>query len=95
MPLEFRLNQTATGKTEVIATGPCEWQDFPRRAQAVVDHFAMSVMKKIDSLDERMWIASVGDSQFCISWDIWSPEIAVMSWENTPDAEVERLAMGT
>jgi hypothetical protein len=94
MPLSFRQDRTATGKPELIASGECEWQDFPRRAQAVVDHFGMTVAKKIDGLDERMWIACAGDSQFCISWDIWFPEVSIMAWENTPDAEVERLAAG-
>jgi hypothetical protein len=94
MPLSFRPDRTATGKPELIASGGCEWQDFPCRAQAVVDHFRMTVTKKIDGLDGRMWIACAGDSQFCISWDIWCPEVSIMAWENTLDAEVERLATG-
>jgi hypothetical protein len=91
MPLELRADRTRTGKPELIASGECEWQVFPRRAQEVVDHFGMTVTKKIDGLDVRMWIACIGDSQFCISWDIWFPEVSIMAWENTPDAEVERL----
>ena len=92
MSLSFRPDRTATGKPELIASGECEWEHFPRRAQEVVDHFGMTVRKKIDGCDERLWIACIGASQFCISWDIWSPEVSIMAWEKTPDAEVERLA---
>ncbi len=94
MPLSFRPDRTATGKLELVAIGECDWQEFPGRAQAVVDHFGMEVTEKIDGLDERMWIASAGDSQFCISWDTWFPEVSIMAWEKTPDAEVERLMAG-
>jgi hypothetical protein len=94
MPLQFRPGRTATGTAELIATGECQWQEFPLLAQAVVDHFGMTVMKKTDGLDERVWITRIGESQFCVSWDSWFPEVSIMAWENTPDAEVERLAAG-
>ena len=51
----------------------------------------MTVTQKVDGLDQRLWIARRGDSQFCISWDIWFPEVSVMAWKDTSDAEVERL----
>jgi hypothetical protein len=91
MPLSFRPDRTITGKPELIAIGECEWQHFPHRAQEVVDHFGMTVTKKIDGLNERLLIARFGESQFCISWDIWFPEVSTMAWDNTPDADVERL----
>ena len=91
MPLRFRSSRTPTGKPELIAIGECGWQDFPSRAQAVVEHFGMTVTQKVDGLDQLLWIARRGDSQFCISWDIWFPEVSVMAWKDTSDAEVERL----
>jgi hypothetical protein len=94
MYLDLRQGQTATGKPELIANGKCEWEEFPDRAQAVVDHFGMTVTEKVDGLDERLWIAHIGESQFCISWDFWFPEVSIMAWGNTPDADVERLLSG-
>jgi uncharacterized protein DUF3630 len=94
MHLDFHRSRTPTGKAELIANGECEWQGFPDRAQAVVDHFGMTVLEKVDSQDERMWIARIEDSQFCISWDDWHPEVSIVAWGTTPDAEVERLVSG-
>ena len=94
MPLSFRRDRTATGKPQLIASGECEWQHFPRRAQEVVDHFGMTVTEKIDGVDERVWIAHLGGSRFCVSWDVWFPEVSVIAWETTPDVAVERLADG-
>jgi hypothetical protein len=92
MRLELRLSRTATGKPELIAGAQCEWQEFPGRAQAIVDRLRMTIVTKIDGPDEQMWIASIGNAQFCISWDTWLQEVSIMAWENTPDAEIERLA---
>jgi hypothetical protein len=69
----------------------CEAHEFPERAQEVSDHFDMVVDERIDGLDELMWIAHVGGDTFCISWDIWFPEVAFMAWEQTPDSAVLRL----
>ena len=74
--------------------GECEWHQFPPRAQAVVDHFRMRVVQKIDGLHERMWIVAIDKAKFCISWDTWVQEVSIMAWEDTPDAEVERLMGG-
>jgi hypothetical protein len=92
MSLSFRLGQTVTGKAELIAAGECEWQEFPQRAQAIVDHFGMVVTDKIDGLDERIWIACVREAHFCIAWDIWFPEVSLVAWKGTPEAELQRLA---
>ena len=94
MPLEFRQEITTIGKPELIAIGECEWHEFPGRAKAVAKHFDMTVSEKVDGLDERVWITRIGDSQFCVSWDIWIPEISIMAWDDTPDKEVVRLATG-
>lgn len=80
MPLDFRRDRTATGKLELIATGECEWKEFPRRAHEVVKHFGMSITEKLDGVDERMWITQIDGSLFCVSWDIWFPEVSIMAW---------------
>jgi hypothetical protein len=92
MPLNFRSDRTVTNKPELVACGQSQWQDFPQRAQRVADHFGMIVTKKIDGEDERLWLVRLGELQFCISWDIWFPEVCISAWDITPDAEVERLA---
>jgi hypothetical protein len=75
----------------LVAKGECEWHEFPQRAQAVVNRFRMKVLEHIDGPNERMWITGVDGSRFCISWDIWLPEVSIVAWGDTPDAEVERL----
>ena len=92
MHLDLRLSRTATGKAELIVGGACESHEFPGRAQEIVDRFHMTVVSRIDGLDERMWITSIGAAQLCISWDTWFQEVSVIAWEHTPVAEVERLA---
>lgn len=87
MSLDFRMDQTATEKPEWVVIGHCESEDFPRRAQAVAEHFGIAVMQKVDGLNERLWIASIGEAQFCISWDIWCTEVSIIAWEHTPDTE--------
>ena len=94
MCLDLRHGRTATGNLALIARGECEWQEFPKRARAIVASFNMRVIEKIDGLDVRMWITTIGDARFCISWDIWFPEVSVMAWEETSDVEVERLVAG-
>lgn len=91
--LDLRRTQTATGKQGLVLTGECEWDDFPIHAQRVVEHFGMVVIEKMDGLNERMWITRIGESRFCVSWDIWVPEVSIMAWENTPDSEVDRLML--
>ena len=94
MSLSFRLGQTVTGKAELIAAGECDWQEFPQRAQAIVDRLGMVVTDKIDGLDQRIWIVCLGESQFCIGWDTWFPEVSIVAWAHTPEAELQRLAAG-
>jgi hypothetical protein len=94
MSVSFRLGQTVTGKAELIAAGECEWQDFPERAQAIVDRLGMVVTEKIDGLDGRLWIAYLREARFCIAWDIWFPEVSIVAWDDTPEAELQRLAAG-
>jgi hypothetical protein len=94
MPLDIRQTKTATGMTSLIIGPGCEAHEFAERAQHVADRFQMVVDKKIAGLDELMWIAHIGKDTFCISWDIWFPEVAVMAWENTPDAAVQKLTTG-
>ena len=76
---------------QLIDAAACHWDDFPARAQAVTDWLRMTVTHKIDGLDERIWTARLGEAQFCISWDTWSDELSIMTWESTPDSEVQRL----
>jgi hypothetical protein len=73
----------------------CGWDEFPARAKVIVDHFGMKVREEIDGLDERLWITSIGDAEFCVSWDVWIPEVSIMAWRETPDAAVEALAAKT
>ncbi|WP_218932161.1 hypothetical protein [Adhaeretor mobilis] len=54
----------------------------------------MTVIEKIDGLDERMWFTRLGSARYCVSWDIWFPEVSIMAWEDTPDAAIDRLATG-
>ena len=63
----------------MIASGECGWQDIPGRAQAVVELFQMSVIRKVDGPDERLWITRIGESQFCVSWDTSFPEVSVVA----------------
>jgi hypothetical protein len=94
MSLEIRPSRTATGKAELVVGQPCGWEEFPGRARAVVDCFGMSVVEKVDGVGERLWIARLGEAQFCISWDDWFGELSIIAWEDTPDAELERLVAG-
>ena len=91
MSLAIRQRQTATGRAELIIGPECDWDAFPARAQQVVDLFGMTVHENIDGIDVRMWITAVGDATFCVSWDIWLPEVSVMAWRQTPEAAVARL----
>lgn len=92
MNLRFRKDRTATGKLELVAIGECTWDEFPKRAETVVNHFGMDVVNKSDGLDERLWITRIGRSKFCVSWDIWLPEVSIIAWEDTPDTAIEQLA---
>jgi hypothetical protein len=91
MPLDIRLSRTATDKLDLIVGSECEWQDFPDRATAIVDHFRMTVVEKIADLNELLWIVTLDDAQFCISWDIWIPDVSIMAWEDTPDTKLEQM----
>ena len=91
MSLTLRHSTTATGKAELIVGSECHWDEFPTRAQQVVADLGMEVHEEIDSLDVRMWIATVGESAFCISWDIWVPTVSIIAWEQTSEAAVRAL----
>src|SRR5687768_12116494 len=43
MYLDLHQGQTPTGHAQLVVNGKCEWHEFPDRAQAVVDHFGMTV----------------------------------------------------
>jgi hypothetical protein len=91
MPLLIRQSKTATGKLELIVGAECSWEEFPGRAQEIVDQFQLLVAKRIDGFDERMWIAYTEGATFCISWDVWTREVSIMAWEQTPDEAVAKL----
>ncbi|MDQ3329723.1 MAG: hypothetical protein M3552_03580 [Planctomycetota bacterium] len=73
----------------------CGWDDFPQRAQAVIDHFGMEVVSKTDGLDERVWITTRGSHEFRVSWDTWVPEVSVMPWGSTSNEAIEKLITAT
>lgn len=95
MPLALRRSKTATGKAEIIVGNDCGWDDFPKRAREIVRHFRMRVDRRIDGPDCRVWLASLGEATFCISWDDMMCEVSVMAWESTPDTAVDALADGS
>lgn len=64
---------------------------LPARAQEIVDRFGLVVDEKIDGLDERLWIARKDGNTFCISWDIWIPEVSIMPRESTPESAIVDL----
>ena len=90
--MDVRRSQTATGKLMLLIGEECECEAFPTRAAEVVKRFGMRVTEVIDGFEERLVIARIGDAEFCISWDIWIPEVSVMAWGETPDAALEALA---
>ncbi len=94
MPLVLRHEKTATGRISVVVGPECQSDKFPSRAQEVVELFQLVVEKKIAGFDELIWIARKGDDTFCISWDIWFPEVSIMAWESTPDSRLEELTHG-
>ena len=91
MPLSLRRSTTATGRAEIIVGTDCGRDGFPMRAMEIVRHFGMHVDRRIDGPDCRVWLASLGEATFCISWDDMTCEVSVMAWESTPDAAVEAL----
>jgi hypothetical protein len=94
MPLVPRYSKTATGKA-CVAFGPeCESDAFPARAQEIAERFGLVVDEKIDGLDERLWIVRKDNNTFCISWDIWIPEVSIMAWESTPESAIVHLISG-
>lgn len=90
--MDIRRARTVSGGLMLVVGTACRRDEFPARAKAIVDHFGMKVLDEIDSLDERLWITSIGDDVFCVSWDVWLPEVSIMAWLETPDAAVEALA---
>jgi hypothetical protein len=94
MILPFRLTTTATGKTSVVIGSECAAHEFAERAQAFADHLGLVIDQKTAGLDELIWLAHRGSDKFCISWDIWFPEVAIMAWEGTPDTAVQKLIEG-
>ena len=88
---EIQRSQTASGKLLLIVGAPCKWEDFQGRAQEIADHLHLTPTQKIHSVDTQMWLAHIHDAQFCISWDIWTSDVSIMAWKDTPDSVLERL----
>jgi hypothetical protein len=90
----IRLSTTAKGKTSVVIGSECAAHEFAERAQAIADQLGLVFDQKIAGLDELIWLAHRGSDKFCLSWDIWFPEVAIMAWEETPDTAVQKLIEG-
>lgn len=91
MKLDLHPSETATGKSELVASLDCGWSEFPDVAGAVVARFGMTITEQHDGLDERVWIATRCNHDFCISWDIWMREVSIMCWGETPDDALKSL----
>jgi hypothetical protein len=87
----MRLAKTATGKSELIVADEIDDQDFEQHAQAIIDRFEMTVVRKIDGPRERMWIVEYEGHDLCVSWDDWFGELTIMAWQDTPDELIQRL----
>ena len=87
----MRLSQTATGKPGIVVADGVEYQSFEQHAQAVVDQFDMTVVRKIDGPGERMWLVKYEGHDLCVSWDDWFGEVTIMAWQDTPDELIEKL----
>lgn len=87
----FRQGRTPTGKLELVSHGACAWDDFPGRAQSIVNHLSMTIVQKIDGADVRMWLVRIGVAEFCISCDTWLSELSVTTWGDTPESALESL----
>ena len=94
MPLALRYSTTVTGKACIEVGSQCESEEFPTRAQEVVDHFQMVVEERIDGFDERLWIVRKDHNTFCISWDVWLSVVSIMAWESTPESAIIGLKDG-
>ena len=89
----FCIDDTAAGRTKLVAGPPCEVDGFEERAQLIVERFQMAIEEKIEGLDVIMWITSIGSDFFCISWDIWLAEVSVATWKETPDEKLKQLIL--
>jgi hypothetical protein len=91
MNVNLRLSKTATGKPELIVCPQCDWDEFPRYADAVVNQFGMMITRQIDGVDVRMWLVKLNQAEYCISWDDWMYEVSLMCWGDTPDNALDQL----
>jgi hypothetical protein len=91
MDQEMTLGETATGKPEIVVARGIDYDSFVSHAQAFVDRFGLSVTRKINGPGERMWLATLGDHELCVSWDDWYYDITVMAWGDTPDEVIRDL----
>ena len=87
----MELDNTATGKPELIIARDVSYEMFAFHAQEFVDRFGMKIEREIDGIAERLWLVKFDGHTLCISWDDWLYEVTVMAWKNTPDEVIFEL----
>lgn len=87
----MRLSETATGRPEIVISEGVDYHSFEQHALPFLEQHKMTILQKIDSADQRMWIVEYGGQELCISWDGWFCELTVMAWAGTLDDAVRAL----
>ena len=84
----------ANGKPAIEFAAECAAAEVPRLAGEIAARLGMTVTQHIKGADVLMWLATLGDQQWCISWDIWVCDLTVMPWGDpptTPDSAIDGL----
>jgi len=74
----------ASGKPAIEFAAECAEADIPRLAEKIAARLGMTITQHIKGADVLMWLATLGDQQWCISWDIWVCDLIVMPWDDPP-----------